>query len=68
MYGKQVHVNTGSAKPEKPVSKRTDGPAGGHGPGSYSPSSAASHLAGQANCAPHNDGPVKKAVGSKSIA
>lgn len=50
---KDTHLNTGSAKPEKPVSKRTDGPAGGSGP-SYNPAAAAKHLKNQDNCAPSN--------------
>ena len=44
-------VKTGSPKPEKPVSKRTDGPAGGKGPG-YNPAAAAKHLAGQDHACP----------------
>lgn len=57
MSYKETTLSTGSAKPEKSVSKRTDGPAGGKGP-SYNPGAAAKHLAGQDSCAPSNDGPT----------
>lgn len=54
---KDTHLSTGSPKPEKPVSKRTDGPAGSKSP-AYNPSAAAKHLSGQDNCAPSNNGPM----------
>lgn len=54
---KETDLDTGSPKPEKPVSKRTDGPSGGKSP-AYNPSAAAKHLSGQDSCAPSNDGPM----------
>ncbi len=58
----------GSAKPEKPVSHRTDGAAGGGSGLKHNASAAASHLREQDKCVPDNDGPMVKAHGSKSIA
>lgn len=46
-----------TAKPEKPVSKRTDGAAGGSSL-KHNPSAAASHLREQDKCVPMNNGPM----------
>lgn len=68
MYGKVVNLKMGSAAPKNPGSSPGSSVAGGNHPGSYSPASAAKHLDHQDGCAPANDGPMKKAIGSKSIA
>lgn len=51
MVSKRYDVKTGSPKPMKPMSKKTQGPAGGKGPG-YNPAMAAKHLAGQDKMGP----------------
>jgi len=48
---KSYNVKTGSAKPMKPMSKRTQMAAGGKGPG-YGAASASKHLASQDKMCP----------------
>lgn len=58
---KETNLKTGSPKPEKPVSHRTDGPAGGTSGLSYNPAGATKYLnkEGMASCAPSNDGKMR---------
>ena len=54
----KTKLSMGSPKPKTPTSKRTDGPAGGKGPG-YNPKSAAKFLDAQCHTPPANGGPMK---------